>query len=66
MLQKDPILLNIQKDLQLLIYRYLCFQSEEARSNMKSSEELDVSLMNLSQVSVIFLIKWLLDKFIDV
>ena len=66
MLQKDPILLNIQKDLQLLIYRYLCVQSEEARSIMKTSEELDVSLMNLSQVSVIFLIKWLLDKFIDV
>ena len=66
MLQKDPLLLNIQKDLQLLIYRYLCVQSEEARSIMKTSEELDVSLMNLSQVSVIFLIKWLLDKFIDV
>ena len=66
MLQKDPILLNIQKDLQLLIYRYLCVQSEEARSIMKTSEELDVSLMNLSQVSAIFLIKWLLDKFIDV
>ena len=53
MLQKDPLLLNIQNDLQLLMYRYLCFQSEESRSNMKSFEELDVSLMNLSQVSII-------------
>ena len=57
MLQKDPLLLNIQNDLQLLMYRYLCFQSEQSRSNMKSSEELDVSLMNLSQVSIILVLQ---------
>ena len=48
-LQKDPILLSIQKDLQLLLYRYLCFQAE-TKSVASSSKELDVSLMGLSQV----------------
>jgi len=46
--RKDPVLLGIQKELQLLMYRYLCFQSETGPHSEKCSE-LGISLMNLSQ-----------------
>ena len=45
--------MNIQKDLQLLLYRYLCFQ-DETKTNSGTNKELAVSLMGLSEVSLEF------------
>jgi len=46
--RKDPLLLKIQKDLQLLLYRYLCFQ-DETKTDSVTNKELAVSLMGLSE-----------------
>lgn len=50
LLQKDPHLVRIQQDLQLLLYRYLCFQ-DETKTDSSNSKELAISLMGLSEVS---------------
>ena len=56
-LQKDPHLVRIQQDLQLLLYRYLCFQ-DETKTDSSNSKELAISLMGLSEVSQKFLLNF--------